>query len=367
VWTVGEVFCGAGGSALGFQRAGFQIVWGIDNDESACKTFEHNIGGTCRNGKVEDTDFSSLPAVSGLSFGLPCNDFSSLGKRRGLNGYYGSLYKHAVRAVSEISPLWFVAENVPGFMAKNKGSAVLQELADAGRGYIVTVHLYKFEQYGVPQTRWRIIACGIRSDLGMLFRPPAPTHTTPVTCEEALRGVEEVPHNNEMPRHKTRTVELLRAIPEGSNAWDPAVPEHLRLNAAGCRMKLIYRRLKRDMPAYTVVASGGGGTYVYHFEEPRALTNRERARLQTFPDSFIFFGPPTAVRRQIGMAVPPLGAEAVARALRSCLLGHYYASVEPSEGVVFPRGASGSVPHEPGSRTAAETRDAAAESRGVAL
>lgn len=334
--TAGELFCGAGGLALGLVRAGFKYLWGIDCDRWACRTFVENIRCLCLNQKVEEVSFSALPAPEGLVFGFPCNDFSIVGKRKGTGGYYGRLYKEAVRALSELRPVWFLAENVLGLLSSGEGTGILEEFSRAGRGYVVAVHLFKFEQYGVPQKRWRVVACGIDYRLGIRFYPPAPTHKVPVTCGEALKGVESVPHNNELPRHTPKVVELLRHIPEGSNAWDPRVPDSLKPKVENCRLSLIYRRLKIDEPAYTVTASGGGGTHMYHFEEPRALTNRERARLQTFPDDFIFYGPKEAVRKQIGMAVPPLAAEVIGRALLACLEGKPYEHVEPSEGFIVP-------------------------------
>lgn len=336
LFTVGELFCGAGGLALGLKRAGLDHLWGIDNDPWACATFKRNLGSHIICADVREVDFSILPQPAGLAFGFPCNDFSVVGDRTGTRGAYGILYRQAVRALNEINPVWFIAENVPGLLSAEGGEQALQDFANAGPGYQVAVHLYRFEEYGVPQKRWRVVAVGIREDIGLLFRPPAPTHNSPVTVEEALRDVEKVPHNNEKTRHKPHVVELLRHIPEGENAWSPAVPEHLRLNVPRCRLSLIYRRLKRDEPAYTVVGSGGGGTHMYHYAEPRALTNRERARLQTFPDDFVFEGRKESVRRQIGMAVPPLAAEKIGRALVALLSGEPYRSVEPSEGVIRP-------------------------------
>ena len=100
-------------------------------------------------------------------------------------------------------------------------------------------------------------------------------------------------------------------IKPGENAWNSNLPEHLKLNVAKTRLSHIYKRLHPDKPAYTVTGSGGGGTHMYHWDEPRALTNRERARLQTFPDNFIFEGSKESVRKQIGMAVPPEGARII--------------------------------------------------------
>ena len=113
----------------------------------------------------------------------------------------------------------------------------------------------------------------------------------------------------------------LEATPEGKNAWCDEVendPE-LRINT-NTKLSNIYRRLDRNQPAYTVTGSGGGGTHMYHWVEARALTNREKARLQTFPDDYEFYGGVTSVRRQVGMAVPPYGAKLIFEALLTVLV-----------------------------------------------
>ncbi|WP_035106747.1 DNA cytosine methyltransferase [Desulfovirgula thermocuniculi] len=346
VYRLGELFCGPGGLALGASRAVVRSpagvvyrcthVWANDIDPWACETFRHNLcrDGSCLviNAPVEKLELEKLPEIDGLLFGFPCNDYSLVGEHRGLDGEYGPLYSYGVKALKIHRPLWFVAENVEGLASANDGLAlqsILRELAEAG--YRITPHLYKFEEYGVPQIRHRIIIVGFRRDLGLVFRVPKPTHVGRyVTAAEALRGVEQVPHNNERTRHKQRVVEMLMHIPPGGNAWHPDVPEHLRLNVRGCRLSNIYRRLRPDEPSPTITGCGGGGTHGYHWAEPRALTNRERARLQTFPDDFVFIGPKEAVRAQIGGAVPPLAAEVIVTAVLKTLAGVEYEWVQPN-------------------------------------
>jgi DNA (cytosine-5)-methyltransferase 1 len=334
--TFADLFSGAGGLSLGLVRAGFVPLWAVDSDSWACATYRRNIGPhvICRD--IREVDFRALPRPSGIAGGFPCNDWSVVGTRAGDSGRFGILFTEFVRALDETRPLWFLAENVPGLLADRRGEAVLRAFAATGPGYAVSVHLYRFEQYGVPQRRHRVVAVGVRLSEGRVFMPPAPTHSVPVTAEEALRGVEAARHNNERIQHPPRVVRRLERIPEGGNAWDIAHEDGVGLNVRACRLSLIYRRLRRDEPAYTVVGSGGGGTHMYHYAEPRALTNRERARLQSFPDEFVFEGPPGAVRRQIGMAVPPLAAEAIGRALAAFLAGQPHPSVPPSEGVIWP-------------------------------
>jgi len=333
--SFGELFSGAGGMALGLRNAGFSPTWAVDCFADACETYRRMIGSHVICQKVEQVDFKSLPSVHGLAFGFPCNDFSVVGEKRGTNGYFGGLYKQAVRALNEVRPDWFIAENVPGLLTSG-GNLIMEEFAKSGNGYQVAVHLFKFEEYGVPQRRWRVIGVGIRADWDMVFRPPAPTHAVPVSSAEALAGVEQVQANNELPKHSRRVIELLKAIPPGGNCWHESVPEELRLKVPNVRLSLIYRRLHPDQPAYTIVGSGGGGTHTYHFMHPRALTNRERARLQTFPDNFVFYGSLQSVRKQIGMAVPPLGAQRIGEALIRTLQRETYPSLAPSVGVFGP-------------------------------
>ena len=320
--------------AWGLQEAGLRPIWSVDADPWACATYRKMLGDHVRYARVEDMPFSALDRPGGLAFGFPCNDFSMVGEKKGTNGYFGGLFRHAVRALEECRPDWFIAENVPGLMARG-GEDIMQAFADCG--YRVSVHVYRFEEYGVPQRRHRVIAVGLRDVLNLEFRPPAPTHREPVGAEDALRGVEKVIHNNESSRHTDKVRRMLESIPPGENVWHPSVPEELRLNVPNVRMSLIYRRLHPRQPAYTVVGSGGGGTHTYHWKEPRALTNRERARLQSFPDHFVFEGPKEAVRKQIGMAVPPRGAQVIGEALKKTLRGETYSSIEPSVGMLEPR------------------------------
>ena len=124
-------------------------------------------------------------------------------------------------------------------------------------------------------------------------------------------------------------VERLKYIKPGQNAWTADIPKKLQLNVKGAKLSQVYRRLEPEKPAYTITGSGGGGTHVYHWSEPRALTNRERARLQTFPDNYIFVGNKESVRKQIGMAVPPDGARIIFEAILKTFAGIPYNSTEP--------------------------------------
>ena len=135
---------------------------------------------------------------------------------------------------------------------------------------------------------------------------PAPTHLTK-TCREAIDFPPIPPEtpNHELTRQSITVIERLNKTKPGENAWTASLPQNLKLNVKNAKLSQIYKRLDPAKPSYTITGSGGGGTHGYHWNEPRALTNRERARLQTFPDTFIFEGTKESVRKQIGMAVSP--------------------------------------------------------------
>lgn len=322
MFSLGELFCGPGGIGTGAKLSGIPInhIWASDYDRDSCATYRRNMGAgvqvLCED--VKKLDFSKLPTVDALSFGFPCNDFSIVGEQMGLEGNFGGLYKHCVRAVQHFRPQWFIAENVEGIKNSNEGNAIkliLKEFFECG--YHLYPHLYKFEEYGVPQKRRRVIIVGIRKDLPYVFKVPAPVlfRSLDVTVRTALANIPTDAPNNELTAQSKTVIERLKLIRPGQNAFNADLPKTLQLNVKGAKMSQIYRRLHPDQPSYTVTGSGGGGTHVYHYEHHRALTNRERARLQTFPDDFVFEGSKESVRKQIGMAVPPRGIACVFRAL----------------------------------------------------
>lgn len=351
IFKKGEFFNGPGGIALGAKMAKvtdkngveYRVVheWANDIDEAACQTFIHNIcpdrPESVINQDVRELEISKkrLSEIDAFTFGFPCNDYSLVGEKKGLSGNYGPLYTFGVKVLKEFQPKFFIAENVSGLTSANEGQAfnlIMKELVEAG--YNITPHLYRFQDYGIPQTRHRVIIIGIRNDLELEFKVPAPTHgigRQPYkTAEEALTKppIEPDVLNQELTKHTSKVIEFLKHIPPGQNAWYEGIPEKLRLNVKGARMSQIYRRLQADQPAYTVTGSGGGGTHIYHWEAPRALTNRERARLQTFPDKYVFLGGKEKVRQQIGMAVPPEGAKIIIEAVLKTFAGIEYDHVD---------------------------------------
>lgn len=340
IFELGELFCGPGGLAYGaktaqIENSEYRIVhkWSNDYDRDTCDTYIHNI---CPDnpesvicGDVKNLKINSLSPIDALAFGFPCNDFSVVGEQKGFDGEYGPLYTYGVKVLKKYKPKWFLAENVSGLKSANDGGALRKILTDLkNAGYRLYPHLYKFEEYGIPQARHRIIIIGIRKDLPFVFKVPSPKLYAEIdnTCKKALEvpPIPENAPNNELTRQSDIVIERLLHINPGENAFTADLPEHLQLNIKGAKISQIYKRLDPNKPAYTVTGSGGGGTHIYHYSEPRALTNRERARLQTFPDDYLFKGSKESVRRQIGMAVPAMGAKIIFEAVLRTFAGIDY-------------------------------------------
>jgi len=350
-FRLGEFFCGPGGLALGAKLAKAKLnnktfsitqAWATDYDHDSCETYRMNI---CPQSPktiiIEDVrllDFNILKNISEIdafSFGFPCNDFSVVGEQKGINGTYGPLYAYGVKAIKLFKPKFFLAENVGGLRNSNDGkvfSQILKELFDSG--YSLFPHLYSFDQYGVPQARQRIIIIGIRKDIDAVFKIPSPKpfEKVDISCRNAIENppIQSDAPNNEITKQSKTVIDRLRYIKPGENAFTAKIPDHLQLNVRGAKISQIYKRLDPNKPAYTVTGSGGGGTHMYHWEENRALTNRERARLQTFPDYFIFSGSKESVRKQIGMAVPCIGAKVIFEAVLKSLAGIPYSHIAPN-------------------------------------
>lgn len=346
-FRLGELFSGPGGLGLAASGASARVeaasishTWATDYDADTCTTYAYNVLGTddishddphpddpptayCADIRKMDTE--QLPAIDALAFGAPCNDHSSVGERRGLDGQYGPLYSHGVRVLESHRPQWFLFENVGGIRGEAL-ETVMKDFEEAG--YRLYPHYYDFSDYGVAQKRKRVIIIGIREDCDVEYRVPAPFGAD-VSARTALSGIDDDAANNEPAKTHTMTVERLTHIKPGQNAWTAGLPEHLRINTK-TTISSMYRRLDPDKPSYTVTGSGGGGYRIYHWSEPRPLTNRERARLQSFDDGFAFTGGRESVRRQIGMAVPPAGAQVIFEAVLKSFAGIDYPNVEPN-------------------------------------
>lgn len=328
-----SLFSGCGGLDLGFEQVGgYDTVWANDFKHEACVTFKNHFGPVIVEGDIEKIDpykDTKIPDCDLILGGFPCQDFSIIWKQPGLNGERGNLYKSFLRFVDAKKPKAFVAENVKGILTANKKKAIeqiIKDFQDISPGYIVKPKLYNFAEYGVPEYRERVLIVGIRVDTGFDFNHPAPTHGNKegllplVTVGEAFKGVSEVRSNNEYIRCNERTQKIISLISEGGNFTD--IPKDSPYYVKGM-ISHVYRRIHRNEPSKTIIAAGGGGTWGYHYPENRPLTNRERARIQSFPDDFVFYGNTTEVRRQIGNAVPPVGVHALAESLKALFSGDY--------------------------------------------
>ena len=251
-----SLFSGCGGLDLGFHQCGYETLWANDIDPWASSTFIHNFGEIMICGDVEELNPYGTPNIPDCDLilgGFPCQDFSMIWKRPGLNGERGNLYKSFLRFVDAKKPKAFVAENVKGLLSANKYKAIETIICDFENiepGYLIKIQLYNFAEYGVPQFRERVLIVGIRKDTHFGFVHPEPTHgggkLPYVTAGKALEGVEAVLFNNELMNSRPRTKEILKLIPEGGNFSD--IPNDHPLYVKGM-ISHVYRRMNRNEPA----------------------------------------------------------------------------------------------------------------------
>ncbi len=348
VFRLGELFCGPGGIACGAMKAKsnngklrLKHTWANDYDTDSCKTYIKNIcpdspdSVYCND--VRNLDIKALGKIDAFCYGFPCNSFSNVGKHKGLaNEKFGQLYWYGIEVLKEYKPLWFLAENVSGIRSAGTGDfkLILNDMKEAG--YKLNVNLYKAEQYGIPQTRHRVIIVGIRNDLPYEYHVPDPVQyiNNDISSRTALANIPKNSPNNEIRALTPNVVKRLSFINPGENVWQAEkrlgndFPEELKIHTK-TKISQIYRKLDPDKPAYTVTAAGGGGTFMYHWTD-RELTNRERARIQTFPDDYEFIGNYSSVRKQIGMAVPCKLSEIVITAILNSFAEIDYPWVKPN-------------------------------------
>ncbi|MBE6763182.1 MAG: DNA cytosine methyltransferase [Ruminococcaceae bacterium] len=349
-FKLGELFCGPGGIACGALRSksadgkfSVEHTWANDYDADTCETYRANIcpdsPETVYCGDVRELDIKALGPIDAFCYGFPCNSFSNVGEHKGLeNEKFGQLYWYGIEVLKTYQPKWFIAENVSGIRSAGSGDfeIILNDMRAAG--YKLNVNLYKAEQYGVPQTRHRVIIVGIRNDIAVEYKVPDPAiyAQCDISARTALANIPQDAPNHEIRPLSAKVIRRLSYIRPGENVWQAEerlgdqFPEELKIRTK-TKISQIYRKLDPDKPAYTVTAAGGGGTFMYHWTD-RELTNRERARIQTFPDNYRFIGKYSSVRKQIGMAVPCKLSEIVVTAVLNCFAGIDYPSVEPNLG-----------------------------------
>jgi DNA (cytosine-5)-methyltransferase 1 len=331
-YSVVSFFSGCGGLDLGFlggfrilnklyAKRRFEILKAIDNDAKSIETYKLNIGSHADVADLTAIDQSALPSADVLIGGFPCQDFSSSGPKTGLEGKRGRLYRCMVEYMATHRPKVVIAENVPHLLRLNKGAnikVILQELEQVG---------YKFQiwelyapDYGVPQSRRRLFLVGKRDDLDGEIYPPRPTcEGRPVTIDEALDDLVSV--TDEKVTNQGQYFVATKATAGGGQG------DH---------------KNEKGTVAYCIRANAKARIQ-FHYELDRRLTVRECARLQTFPDQFVFPSSAMINMSQIGNAVPPVLAHYVASSVEDFLAGKKTARRNIDQKLVVPRPAQGDL------------------------
>jgi DNA (cytosine-5)-methyltransferase 1 len=290
---VASLFSGAGGLDLGFKIAGHKIVWANDIDKDSTETYCSNIGREIICKPIDEIESEIIPEFDILIGGFPCQGFSRANIHRVEKDSRNSLYVNVVRILRERQPRFFLLENVKGITSLNKGKDFNEiKLALWESGYKVQHKILNAADFGVPQSRIRVIIVGIRNDLTdeYIYEFPEPTHSK---------------LGDKLPKWVS-IGQILNSIPEPSE-------KHNLLNHICSNYKVVtrdftgHRRTDPNKPSPTILARGNGGGGVVAIPHPnnlRRLTVRESALVQTFPLDFEFKGALTSMYRQIGNAVP---------------------------------------------------------------
>ena len=354
-FTAVELFAGAGGLSIGLEKAGINVVIANEIMPDFAATLAANHPRTkVINDDIHKIDFREelakmgLKSVDVLSGGPPCQGFSTIGSKNRKDPR-NSLFYEYLRAVSETHPKYTIFENVSGFKRMYDGFAYKTLVAELDAlGYDTECRLLNAADYGAPQVRYRTIVLGWRKDLAPLKFPKA-THGTGkglkpyVTLMEAIgdlpelaagesvsayatepqtayqkkmRGKQKVLLEHNASDYGEKMQEILRIIPRGGSIKD--LPMRLRPKSGYANT---YARLLPDVPSPTITRNFGtpSSSRCVHPFQPRALSTREGARLQGFPDNYKFVGGKQSKNLQIGNAVPPILGEAIARTIRRAL------------------------------------------------
>lgn len=323
-----ELFAGAGGLALGLEKAGFKSVLLNEKEKVACDTLRANRPNwNIINDDICNVDFSSYKGkVDLLTGGFPCQPFSYAGKKLGLNDIRGTLVFEMIRSINEIQPKVFLAENVKGLKTDDNGKTLASIISFIEQsGYtLIENHIYKTMMYKVPQKRERLILIGVRNDLvdKLIFERPSYYYRILTVRDALYKGelyVTDVPISIGQ-KYPKRKEEIMSFVPEGGYWRDLPLDlqrEYMKgsFGLAGGKTGMA-RRLSFDEPSLTLTCSPAQKqTERCHPIENRPLTTREYARIQTFPDDWVFKGSANQIYKQIGNSVPVNFASALGRSI----------------------------------------------------
>jgi len=320
-----DLFCGAGGFSLGFKNAGFKNIFSLDINEDFCTTYKFNFPNDVliqkdiyfltRNDIVKIVP-NNVDVVIG---GPPCQGFSIAGNigRKFLEDPRNNLFKEFAKVISTIQPKVFVMENVARLFTHNSGHTKNEIISTfKNLGYDVDCKLLNTNDYGVPQKRKRIIFIGNRIGVKNIFPK---SDENKVLIKNAIDdlpklksgGCSSIPNHVAM-NHSDQMLKKMSFIKDGGNRYQ--IPRSLRPKSGDVRK---YIKYDSTMPSICIT---GDMRKVFHYNQNRALTVRELARIQTFPDTFIFKGSRISQQQQVGNAVPPLFAKKIAKNIKKMLM-----------------------------------------------
>jgi len=322
-FTIVSLFSGCGGLDLGleggftflnkqYKKNPFKVIWANDIDKKATETQRRNFRETevvCEDitkilsDNKDDLFLGNIkiPKADIVVGGFPCQDFSLAGKRQGFDVQRGQLYLSMVKVIEKTRPKIFIAENVKGLLSWKQGLAMKTIIEDFEKtGYKVEYRLLNTADFGVPQSRERVIIIGVRADLGLEIKWPKPTHSDTdkklkpwITISDAISDIEDEEFQKTLPNFGYSKAKMNKGR-QGNSIT------------------------KADRPSPTMRAEHHGNIE-FHYKLPRRLSAREAARIQSFPDNFEFFSSVTDTYRQVGNAVAPVFAWHLAQAIKDTL------------------------------------------------
>ncbi|WNY99490.1 DNA cytosine methyltransferase [Sulfurospirillum sp. 'SP'] len=339
--TVIDLFCGCGGLSLGFLQAGYDVVLGIDNCKNAIETFTKNhknsTGLVADLSAITPKDISLKTGIAKIDViigGPPCQGYSIAGKRI-IEDSRNELYKSFVKFVEYFEPQAFLMENVPNILSIGNGAIKNNIINDfSGLGYKVVCKVLLASDFGVPQNRKRAFFIGLKNNIEFQFPilqnnivtaaeaisdlpedtvvdgMDYPSEATS-TYQKLMRKNSKAIYNHLITQHKDTTKQIIALVPDGGNY--KSLPVELQKTR---KVNIAWTRLNSKKPSFTIDT---GHNHHFHYKFNRVPTVRESARIQSFPDDFIFVGTLTSQLRQVGNAVPPLFAKILAKSLKNSI------------------------------------------------